>query len=59
VKYRIDVTIEHYKAMLVAKGFTQTYGVDYLETSAPIAKMNVVRVVLSLVANHGICCSSM
>jgi len=34
------------------KDFTQTYGVDYVETFAPVAKMNMVRVTLSLAANH-------
>lgn len=35
----------------MAKGFTQTYGVDYQDTFAPVAKMNIVCVLLSLVAN--------
>lgn len=41
----------NYKARLIAKGFTQTYGVDYLETFALIAKMNTVKVIFSLPIN--------
>ena len=51
MKYNANGSIQRCKAGLVAKGFTQTYGIDCQETFAPVAKLNTIGVLLSLAAN--------
>eukprot|EP00253_Pinus_taeda_P023838 PITA_23838 len=47
-KYGPDGKVDKHKALLVAKGFSQVEGIDYTETFSPVAKMNSIRLVLSL-----------
>ena len=53
VNHKADGTIERYKSRLVAKGYAQTYGIDYEETFAPVAKMSTVRTVIVVATTKG------
>ncbi|GKF00511.1 retrotransposon protein, putative, ty1-copia subclass [Tanacetum coccineum] len=48
----MDGNIHTYKAHLVAKGFTQTYGVDYEEIFSPIADINAIRILIAIAAYY-------
>ncbi|KAI0992649.1 hypothetical protein K3495_g15536, partial [Podosphaera aphanis] len=56
VKYKLDGTFDRFKARLVARGFTQQYGVDYTETFAPTVQMATMRAFLSIVAAENLEC---
>ena len=48
IKTRSDGSIKRYKACLVAKNFTQEYGIDYEETFALVAHILSVRALLAI-----------
>ena len=43
IKFDADGDVKRLKARLVARGFSQKYGVDFSETFAPVIKMSSVR----------------
>jgi hypothetical protein len=53
-KLRPDDTIERYKVRLVIKGYSQKEGEDFLDTYSHVAQLTTIRVLLSLVASHGL-----
>ncbi|GJR22135.1 retrotransposon protein, putative, ty1-copia subclass, partial [Tanacetum coccineum] len=45
----MDGAVHTYKACLVAKGFTQTLGIDYEETFSPVADIRAIRILIAIV----------
>jgi hypothetical protein len=50
VKYDSVGQVEKFKARLVARGFTQRYGVDFSKTFAPVIKQASVRIIFAIAA---------
>ncbi|GKA81883.1 retrovirus-related pol polyprotein from transposon TNT 1-94 [Tanacetum coccineum] len=46
----MDGIVHTYKARLLAKGYTQLYGVDYEETFSPVADIRAIRILISIAA---------
>jgi hypothetical protein len=53
VKHNADGYVSRYKVRLVAKGYAQTYGIDYEKTYSPIAKMTIVKVIIAMASTQG------
>jgi transposase InsO family protein len=51
VKFDTENQPSKFKARVVAKGFTQQFGIDYDDTYAPVMRMKSLRVILSIAAH--------
>ncbi|GJZ81423.1 retrotransposon protein, putative, ty1-copia subclass [Tanacetum coccineum] len=49
-KTDMDGVVHTYKACLVAKGFTQTYGVNYEENFSPVTDIRAIRILIAIAA---------
>ena len=48
IKHDADGSVEKYKAIFVARGFTQKEGIDYDETFAHVSRHTTIRTIISL-----------
>ena len=51
IKYLANGKPERKKTKLVARGYTQVNGEDYLDTFAQVANLHTIRILLSLAVN--------
>lgn len=54
IKTHANGQIDRYKARLVARGFTQTEGVDYNDIFAPVVRMDSIRLLFSICVQKGL-----
>ncbi|CAA7013624.1 unnamed protein product [Microthlaspi erraticum] len=53
LKRNSDGSINKHKARLVAKRYVQRYGIDFEEVFAPVARIETIRLLISLAATNG------
>jgi hypothetical protein len=53
VKHNVDGSVSRYKAILVAKGYARTYGINYEKTYNLVAKMTTIKVIIAMAPSKG------
>lgn len=53
-KYKPDGSIERRKARIVAKGYSQKFGIDYHQTFAPVARLESIRLVMAIATRYNL-----
>eukprot|EP00253_Pinus_taeda_P002235 PITA_02235 len=53
IKHGADGSVEKFKAIFVARGFSQKEGVDYDEIFAPVVQYTTIRSIIALAASQG------
>ncbi|GKV32451.1 hypothetical protein SLEP1_g41060 [Rubroshorea leprosula] len=51
-KLKENREVDKFKACLVAKGYKQEFGIDYQEVFALVARMDTIRLVITLAAQN-------
>ena len=52
-KFKVDGSLDKYKAHLVAKGFQKTPGIDFFETFNPVIKPSTIRIIFTIAVTKG------
>ncbi|KAA3486344.1 pleiotropic drug resistance protein 3-like [Gossypium australe] len=49
-KFNADGSLNKHKARLVVKGYSQQYGIDFMETFAPVARLDTIKLLFAIAA---------